>query len=226
MRLLEFLVLFESLDPELRRNRKEMIKHFLTLNSYSKWNAEHSLEVARIARDFGKQIGVDVNKILKAALTHDVGKTKISKAILHKAGLYDPIERVEINKHAEAALDILKSLTGEHGKIAKQGAELHHTPSEEIDRLIDLKVLTYEEGELVKIIMICDIFEALTSKTRPYKEHTLKADAIEIMKTMPNIDQTLFKKFVEWQHQEFANEYRPEYIKREREKLKTAKFDS
>lgn len=220
MKLLHFLVLLESLDPELRRNRKLMIKHFLTLNSYSKWNAEHSLEVAKLARDFAKQLGLDYNKIVKAALTHDVGKTTISKSILHSHGKLSPAERAEMNTHAEAAIDILRSLTGEHKTLAKAGAELHHTPWYEVNHLVELELISEEEGDLVKAIMICDIFEALTSKNRPYKEPMTKFDAIALMNGLDIIDKGMFNAFVDWQHSEFANEYRPEYVDREREKLK------
>lgn len=224
MRLLEFLVIYEALDPEVRRNRKEMIKHFLTLNYYSKWNAEHSMEVARLARDFGgKYLGYDINKIVKAALTHDVGKTRVPKSVLHKPGKLEPGERATMNTHVEAAFDLLKTLTGEHGKLAKQGAELHHTPAAEIDRLVAAELLTPEEGELAKIIMLCDIFEALTSQSRPYKEPLTKYDALELMKGIRALDDELLKKFIAWQHQAFANEYRPEYVERERQRLLSVK---
>ena len=224
MRLLEFLALYEALDPELRRNRKQMIKHFLSLNYYSKWNAEHSMQVARLARDFGgKHLGYNINKILKAALTHDVGKTKVPKEVLHKAGKLEADERVIMNTHVEAAFDMLKTLTGEHAKLARQGAEHHHTPASEVDHLIGKELLTPEEGELVKIIMICDIFEALTSQSRPYKEPLTKYDALELMQSIQTLDHPLLKKFIEWQHREFANEYRMEYVERERQKLDARK---
>ena len=210
----------EALDPEVRRNRKKMIEFFLKLDDYSYWNSEHSLEVAKLARDFGKFLGLDGNKLAISALTHDVGKTGVDKRVLHKPGMLEPEEREHMNTHAQASGDKLKKLTGVHGVYARLAALYHHTKPSELDMMEHDGVLSSEEVEFIKIVTIADIFEALTSEKRPYKKPTTKYDALDIMSHIDIVDQKVFAKFIQWQKQEFANEYRDEYVEKNRERLK------
>jgi putative nucleotidyltransferase with HDIG domain len=207
------------MDPELRRNRKQMLKHFLALSKYSYWNAEHSVEVARLARDFGKVLNFDTAVILKAAFTHDVGKTGVPKQVLHKAGKLDQEERFVMNTHAAASVDKLDSLSGEHAKIAKIAAGYHHTKPSELDNLYNSGDLSADEVELVKIITICDIFEALVSEKRPYKQAMTKFDALELMSKIEIVDAHFYEKFSHWQTTHFTNEYRLPYVEKERARL-------
>ena len=208
MRFSEFIILMEMLDPETRRNRKQMIKHFNNLKNYSKWNAEHSMEVARLVRDFSKYIGMSVKNVVAGALSHDVGKIHVDKKILHKPGKLTPDERIEMDTHAIKSAEMLKSLTGQHGNIARLMAGFHHTKPAELHDLLLKGELTEDEVELIKLVTICDIFEALTTKKRPYKESMSKNSALELMTKIEIIDQPLLKKFIHWQKTEFTNEYR------------------
>ena len=219
MRFIDFIMLYEAIDPETRRNRKLMLKYFLSLKNYSYWNADHSIEVAKLARDFGKYLNFDTTKILKSAITHDIGKITVAKDVLHKPGKLNDAERQGMNKHAGASSQELSKLTGEHGRIAIIAAKFHHTKPQEIDRKVGDGELTVEEGELVKLVTICDIFEALTSKARPYKKPMTKFDALELMNGLDIVDYDMFKKFEAWQHRDFANEYRQDYVERARAAL-------
>ena len=209
MRFRDFLILLEALDPEIRRNRKEMVKHFKNLNNYSVWNAEHSMEVAKIARDFGKYLGLDSNRIVKSALTHDVGKITIRKDLLHKPGYFDEPERAEMKSHVgQSSNDILKSLTGDHKRLAMIGAEFHHTTPEGLQVLADEGKLSETDVELIKVITIADVFEALVSDKRPYKEGISRKEALVTMAKMGHIDKDMFEKFKKWQLSEFTQFYR------------------
>ena len=208
MNFLQFLTLWEALDPIERRNRKEMVKHFLSLSRYSKWNADHSAEVAKLARDFAKYLGLDANKVAMSALTHDIGKTKIPKDILHKPGKLSDEERHTMNSHAQEANSKLNSLTGVHGRLAKLAAIYDHTQPQKLKTLQHEGHLSEEEVELIKIITIADIFEALTSNSRPYKKTFTKPEALQLMTIIDIIDKPLFEKFKHWQLRDFKNEYR------------------
>jgi putative nucleotidyltransferase with HDIG domain len=203
---LQFLI--ESLDPIDRRNRKEMISHFLKLHQYSPWNAEHSMQVARIARDFAHFLKLDGNKVVKTALTHDVGKTEVPKNVLHKPGTLTPDERVVMNTHAVLANNLLDSLIGDHGKLARLGAKYHHTSADAIQNLVTTGSITQYDANILKIISIVDVFEALSGTSRPYKSVLPKKEAIVIMKQLPFLDQNLLYQFIHWQKTQFTNEYR------------------
>lgn len=200
--------MYESVDPETRRNRHLMIKKLRELNNYSSWNANHSIHVARIARDFAKYLNLDPNTLANIAITHDVGKTTIPHKILHKPGKLTPDEKTVMDTHVTGGIEQLNKLTGEYGKIARLGALYHHLTPSEVDELVKQKILTPLESTFIKILTIVDIFDALVDKGRPYKEGKSKQTALEIMETDPHIDNTLFKKFKQWQLENFKNEYR------------------
>jgi putative nucleotidyltransferase with HDIG domain len=201
-------MLNEALDPVLRKNRKEILKLFSDLRHYSKWNAEHSIEVARLLRDFAKAIGFKMDHLEFAAISHDVGKVKIRKDVLHKPGKLSDEERKHMNTHVVSSSELLQSVIGIQGKIARLAAEHHHTLPQELDILEKHNKLTSEEVKFIKMLTICDIFEALTTKTRPYKESTSKSDALELMGSINIIDNKVFQEFKNWQLKNFTNEYR------------------
>ena len=213
--------LIEEIDPEVRRNRKKMIDYYLKLNNYSYWNAEHAMEVAKLSRDFGKHLGLDANKLAYSALTHDSGKVHVDKIVLHKPDTLSEPERVHIDTHASKDEDIkhLKHLTGEQGNYARLALRYHHTRPSDLDKMANDGKLTKDEVEVIKIITICDIFEALVSEKRPYKKPITKYDALVLMSSLTIVDKEILKKFVEWQYQEFANEYRKDFVERNRERL-------
>lgn len=217
----DIMHLIEELDPEVRRNRKKMIDYYLKLDNYSYWNAGHAMEVAKISRDFGKHLGLDANKLAYSALTHDTGKVHVDKVVLHKPDKLSEPERVHIDTHVKKDEDIkhLKHLTGEHGNYARLALRFHHTRPAEIDKMVGAGELTRDEAEVIKIITICDIFEALVSEKRPYKKPITKYDALVLMDSLVIIDKEIFKKFVQWQYQEYANEYRKDFVERNRERL-------
>jgi|LakMenEpi03Aug12_release.lakeMendotaPanAssembly.Ray.scaffolds.fasta_scaffold05161_2 HD-GYP domain-containing protein (c-di-GMP phosphodiesterase class II) len=229
MRFKEFLILTEDLmnllaeaiSPEVRRNRKKMIEYYLKLDNYSYWNGGHAMEVAKLARDFGKYLGLDANKLAYSALTHDSGKVHVDKRVLHKPDLLEPDERKHISSHVsdEEHIKHLKHLTGEHGVFARLALMYHHTRPDEIDKKVQAGELGDDEAEIVKIITICDVFEALVSEKRPYKKPITKYDALSLMETLAVIDKETFAKFVKWQYQEFANEYRKDYVEKNRARL-------
>lgn len=215
----------EAVDPQSRRNRKIMIDLFLKLDNYSHWNANHSMAVAKIARDFGKTLGLDANEVVKSALTHDIGKVEVDKRILHKPKKLSADEFPKMAQHATKSEEHLNRLSGIHGQIAKLGARFHHTRPSDIDSYVRDNIISEKEALLIKVITIADIFEALTSDSRPYKEPMTKYDAIELMNSLDIVDKEIFDKFKNWQFSEFANEYRQDYTNRKRQELKS-KYES
>ena len=211
----------EEIDPQTRRNRKIMVNLFLKLNNYSHWNADHSMAVAKIARDFGKTIGLNASEVVKSALTHDIGKVEVDKRILHKPKKLSAEEFPKMALHAAKSEEYLNKLSGQEGQFARLGARFHHTRPSDIDHYVSDGSMTEKEALLIKVITIADIFEALTSQSRPYKEPTTKYDALQLMATLDIVDKKVFEKFSKWQLSEFANEYRQEYTDKKRIELKS-----
>lgn len=211
----------ENVDPETKRNRKEMVKLLKKLSNYSEWTATHAINVAKLVRDFGKTLGLNPNKLLTSAISHDTAKLDIDKRVLHKPGTIDDEERTYIQNHTNKnnLKYYMHRFTGDSGKIAYLGALYHHTSYKAIDFDVSQGVLTEEEGLIIKIITICDIFEALTSEDRPYRAGSTKFDALELMQTIPVLDKELLKQFKSWQYENFANEYKPYYIEKHRKSI-------
>jgi putative nucleotidyltransferase with HDIG domain len=73
----------------------------------------HSLGTAKLALKLGRYLGLEiaaVENLVTAALLHDVGKLKISPAILYKPGKLEAEEWEEIVKHPRYGVDMLAEL--------------------------------------------------------------------------------------------------------------------
>lgn len=137
----------------------------------------HSQRVAQYAVALGKEIELDndhVKIIKEAALLHDVGKIGIAEKILTKTGRLDDEEYMEMKKHVENSIEIIK-----------------HLPA--LDYLIPVAISHHErwdgrgyprgiKGEDIPIggrcLAIADAFDAMTSE-RQYKKSLPIEFAIE-----------------------------------------------
>jgi HD-GYP domain-containing protein (c-di-GMP phosphodiesterase class II) len=166
------------------------------------------MEVAKIARDFGAYLGLDTNKIVKSALTHDIGKLKIRKDLLHKPGYFNQDERNEMGTHSIKSSELLDTLTGDHKRLAKIGAEFHHTNPQELERLKNEGTLSEVDITIIKVITIADVFEALISHARPYKKGLSHLEALSTLEKINHIDKELLERFKKWQLSHFTQLYR------------------
>ena len=72
---------------------------------------QHTLGVAGHAATFGSQIGLsrdDLRLLVRAALLHDIGKSRIPVEILNKAGPLTPEEFRLMQRHPEIGADLLR----------------------------------------------------------------------------------------------------------------------
>ena len=125
-------------------------------------------------------------------------------------------ERYQINDHIVQTIIMLKKLPyPNHLKAVPDIAGGHH---EKIDGTGYPRKLTGEQMSLpAKMMVIADIFEALTASDRPYKEPKRLSEAIKIMGFMEeekHIDSSLFRLFlVSGAYLEYAHQYmKPEQI--------------
>jgi putative nucleotidyltransferase with HDIG domain len=132
------------------------------------YTAGHSERVADMACGIARELGWDharVEQLRLGALLHDIGKIGINHAILNKPGPLDDDEWEMIRQHTVIGARILSAIPGceEVGQIV-----LHH--HERLDGTGYPDGLRDREIPLsARIVMIADIFDALTSK-RSYRD--------------------------------------------------------
>ena len=166
------------------------------------YTKEHSDRVAIYADKFAEYLNLgdeDKKTLSLAANFHDIGKIGIADAVLLKNGKLTDEEYEIIKLHPVIGETILAS--SETFKDALPLVRHHH---ERIDgRGYPDKLKGDEIPYLVKLISICDTFDALTSR-RVYRDgYTLEDALAEIKRSAgTQLDTDLSDKFIEFVRQE------------------------
>lgn len=156
------------------------IMQHIVYPDYDNYTIGHSVRVAALAVYSGMQFGWDHKYLLdvgRAALLHDIGKSRISGDILFKHGPLNAEERYLIEQHCRTGAEILLShedatpldiaaAWGHHLRYDGKG----YPPQPDFVPLHPITALLH----------ICDVFEALTA-VRPYKEAMVPKEAYTIM---------------------------------------------
>jgi putative nucleotidyltransferase with HDIG domain len=128
---------------------------------------DHSRRVAIYAQRLARQIGWSrraARDLALAGLAHDLGKTWMKNAVLHKESALSAVEREEMQRHPAIAARILQIYAAPEHLIE---VVLHH--HEAYDGHGYPSGLAGEAIPLgARILTIADVFDALTS-ARPYK---------------------------------------------------------
>ncbi|WP_244625659.1 HD-GYP domain-containing protein [Methylobacterium mesophilicum] len=141
---------------------------------------QHTLGVAGHAATFGAQIGLsrnDLRLLVRAALLHDIGKSRIPVEILNKPGPLTPEEFRLMQRHPEIGADLLRG-QGDFEDAVVDVVRHHHERLDGKgypDRLAGSAI-----KDLVRIVSICDVFSALTER-RTYRQPATAAEALAIM---------------------------------------------
>jgi putative nucleotidyltransferase with HDIG domain len=151
--------------------------------TYDDATYQHCMLVTGLAAAFARSLRFadnDQKHLVRGALLHDVGKSKIPLAILNKPGRLTDEELVIMRTHAKAGYDLLR----EQGQYEPELLEVvlrHH-------ELLDGS--GYPDGlagaqinDLVRLTTICDIYAALIER-RPYKQPMAPARAFSILQEM------------------------------------------
>ncbi len=169
-----------SVEPiELDNNTlKELARMFSwVVDAKSPFTDDHSQCVAHIVKQLAIDFGVsgdELEQIEIAGLLHDLGKLRVSEAILDKPGSLTPIERASMHRHSYDTFRILNRVFAE-SKIPYWAGFHHETLSGEgypfrtIDHDLDLEC---------RIIAVADIFQAL-AQNRPYRVQMSLEDILE-----------------------------------------------
>jgi putative nucleotidyltransferase with HDIG domain len=137
------------------------------LNLKDPYTQFHDKNVAKLSLEIGKAMGLDeftLESIRVSAMVHDIGKIIVPTEILSKPGILSSIEFEMIKRHPETAYEILHEVD-----LPWPVAEIVYQHHERLDGSGYPRHL--KDGEILleaKIIMVADVFEAMSSH-RPYR---------------------------------------------------------
>ncbi|MFC5529354.1 HD-GYP domain-containing protein [Cohnella yongneupensis] len=169
---------FQPLVDNIKVER-DVVSLLLMLNSQDDYTYQHSVQVGMLSYYIARWIGwseEDTVRAGKAGFLHDVGKCKISEAILNKPDRLTNEEFSEVKNHAKYGYDILKTSIDDAG-IALAALQ-HH---ERMDGSGYPLGLTKDNiHPLARIVAVADVYSAMIS-SRVYSD---KRDLLIVLKEL------------------------------------------
>ena len=183
-RTVEMAAVEQSVEPVLNAIQEGGLSRWLDIGwTHDDLTFQHCLLVSGVAAAFAQCLQLnkaDRQLLTRAALVHDVGKSKIPHAILNKPGRLDPDEQIVMRTHAELGYEILQA-SGGCDPITLAVTRHHH-------EMLDGSgypdgLCAAEIGDPVRLLTICDIYSALIER-RSYKTRMSSRDAMSILQGM------------------------------------------
>ncbi len=201
-------------SPEAARKSVAFVKHsveYLTSSKDSFWDLfesansslqeqTHGIHCAAYSVRLAQHMGLHAPDKLLAlgigAVLHDIGKTKVDKAILDKAGPLTDEEWVEIKKHPQYGIEIIQKFGGIVPSLAKEVILEHH---ERPDGSGYPKGKSGSELSIFSnIVAIADVFDSMTSHRAYKRQSTSMETMLELLQTqMGRLDKALLVAFIE-----------------------------
>lgn len=141
------------------------LSNFYALNTTEH---EHALSVGYLCHFMALRLGYGERmseKIQIAGFYHDIGKMCVSREILYKTSPLTALEYEQIRLHTDYGFILLSKKDSEICTMIAQVSLNHH---ERLDGSGYHGKKEHEIGDVTKIVMIADVFDALISK-RCYK---------------------------------------------------------
>lgn len=160
---------------------KFTIKSLLSIATHDYYTHTHSINVAIYALTLGDYLGLNksqLSELGESALLHDLGKSKIDLAIINKNGKLTDDEFEKIKEHPSLGHKLALNLGVKNTNVLN-GIRHHH---EKMDGSgYPFKMTGTNIPYYARIIGICDIFDALTSR-RSYKKPMTTFEALKLIK--------------------------------------------
>lgn len=157
------------------------IRSLMSIATHDYYTHTHSLNVSVYSLCLGAHLKFSKEKLSElgeAALLHDLGKSKICTTIINKNGKLTDEEFNKVKKHPELGF-FLGIQMGINNKNVLNGIKHHH---EKMDGSGYPSKLRGESIPIyARIVGLCDIFDALSSK-RSYKPAMSTFDALKLIK--------------------------------------------
>ncbi len=163
---------------EFQTNKHEVLTDFKKCFELDTILFKHCTNVGIYSKNFIKKIShkIDEELMINAGIFHDIGKTKIDKAILEKPSILTSEEFSKMKRHTFYGYNILRSKAFPNEVVVS--AQLHHEKFDGSGYPLGLK--GEEIPIMSRIISICDVFSALT-EDRPYRTAHSVDEALTIM---------------------------------------------
>ena len=140
---------------------------------HSKRVCEYAVQIARAKHLHESQ----VEQIREGAVLHDLGKIGVDDRILRKPIALTPEERVEMERHPEIGVAIIKDL-----RLKPDVVEMIHDHHRRYDGSgYPQREGAEKPGLYARILGVADAYDAMTSD-RPYRKGMPQEEAIEILR--------------------------------------------
>ena len=177
------------------------VSSYIKIIEYDYYTHTHSLNVSIYSLCLGAWLKLDekmLKKLGRAALLHDLGKSSISVKLVNKAGKLTQEEFETMKSHPSFGYVSAVNI-GIDDQDILDGIRHHH---EKLNGLGYPDGLKGEEiSYFARIIGVCDVFDALTTK-RSYKDAMKSFDALILMKKEMNqaLDMGIDNSFIKMLH--------------------------
>lgn len=156
----------------------QVIVNLIDLKVFDLYTYQHSVNVCVLSCIIGAYLGMSREQLYNLALAatlHDLGKIFIPKEILNKSTPLTPEEFDVIKKHSFLGYDYIRNKFSFH--IAVHVSILQHHERHD-GTGYPLGKAGSDISLFARIIMIADVYDAITSK-RPYHDPILSSEAYE-----------------------------------------------
>jgi len=180
---------------------EETLLEFTTLKEFDEYTYYHSVNVSIYSIAVGIRLGLSRARLTQLGLTamfHDIGKVKLPSDLINKPAEFDENDWRQIRQHpvlGALTLAKMRQIDTEIG-LAMAGAFEHHlrmdgTGYPALTRPRELHLFS-------RIIMLCDVFDAMTSGRVYHKTRTSPDEAIRrlIYKAKDWYDPVVMKAFI------------------------------
>lgn len=157
------------------------VESLLKITAHDFYTHTHSINVSIYTLSLGAYLGMDEEELRVlgiAAVLHDIGKSKVNYDIINKNGKLTDIEFEEMKTHPAQGHKIALHLGITDERILT-GIRHHH------EKLVGGGYPDGLKGDEIshfaRIIGVCDVFDALTTK-RSYKDPMTTFESIKLMK--------------------------------------------
>jgi len=158
----------------------DAVMNLIDIKSFDDYTFTHNINVSTISIIIGQAMNLssaDLYELGTGAILHDIGKLKVSLAILNKEGKLTDTEFSEMKRHSIYGYELLCK-SNEISEKAKMVALQHH---EKFQGKGYPKGLKGKEISLfARICSIADVYDALTTD-RPYRIAMMARDAVKIV---------------------------------------------
>lgn len=182
---------------EALENSEATLFTVVDLMSADMYTYQHSVNVAILSILTCRSLGYDyetTKHIAMGALLHDVGKALVKDNLIQKKEKLSDTEMKEVKSHVVYGYDLVKDEITLSG-YTKQIVRLHHEKRDGSGYPLALKEI--EIPDYVRIVTICDMFDAMTSN-RIYRKKMPVYKVLDILlaETIYRIDPVIYQMFI------------------------------